>query len=118
VCPAVGDRNLITNGHQTASRDDIRKRFLNHRIHQNECASPTYQVFEKTAAFITALRRIGCRAPKYEDTVMNAVEKEAYKALMAHHVELKRGYSPENFGERCEGRIILEFDHHDKPFVR
>jgi hypothetical protein len=48
---------------------------------------------------------------------MNAVEKEAYKSLVAHHVELKRGYSP-GMGERCDGRIILEFDHNDKPFVR
>jgi hypothetical protein len=104
--------------HETASRDDVRERLLNQRTYQNKYLSPTYHVFEKTAAFITALRRVGCRAPKYEDTAMNAFEKEAYKSLMAHHAELKRGHSPSMLGERCDGRIILEFDHNDKPFVR
>lgn len=84
--------------------------------HERDCRTegmnPKRDIFQKTAAFIAALRKTGCRAPKCEETVMNPTEKSTRE----HEASLSRGYMP--LDEFCEGSIRLEFDQLDHPLVR
>ncbi|PPQ84978.1 hypothetical protein CVT25_010531 [Psilocybe cyanescens] len=113
---AAGDVKKWSEAHQTAGANEISQRLAHERAFCSEIADPSHDVFQRTAAFITALRKVGCRAQKHEETILNAAEQQAYAALLAHQADLSRGYVPAE--EHCEGRIILEFDQLDKPFVR
>lgn len=73
-------------------------------------------MFAKTAAFLTALRKVGCRAPKCEETVRNLAEEQEYFQLVEHQAHTSRGYVSRE--EYCDGRILLEYDKDDKPFIR
>jgi hypothetical protein len=70
-----------------------------------------HNIFRKTTSLITALRKVGCPAPKREETIMNATEQLAY----SHPPTLRRGYVPT---EHCGGRILLEYDQSDNPLIR
>lgn len=77
-----------------------------------ESMNPRHDIFQKTAAFIAALRKIGCKALKCEETIMNVMEKSARE----HEFSLSWGYAP--LDELCKGSVLLEFDQLDHPFVR
>lgn len=98
--------------HQNPSLNDIRSRMKHERDLWLESVDPRRDTFQKTAAFIAALRKIGCKAPRREETTVTAMEKAARQ----HESLLSRGYSP--LDELCEGTILLEFDQLDHPLVR
>ncbi|KAF8160165.1 hypothetical protein BJ912DRAFT_866014 [Pholiota molesta] len=115
ICPAA-DRRKWAEPHYHASVEDVRNRMRQQREGWLEGTSPRRDVFQKTAAFIAALRKLGCSGPRREETVMNDAEISNRKALAAHQASFSRGYLAAE--ERCEGRILLEYDHTDQPFLR
>jgi hypothetical protein len=74
--------------------------------------SPTRDIFRKTAAFITALRKVGCGAPVHEFTDISTERREAVE----HQKKLQQGYKPQE--QTCAGQILFEYDMNRKPFIR
>ncbi|KAF8957977.1 hypothetical protein BDZ97DRAFT_2078861 [Flammula alnicola] len=115
ICP-LADLNRWSEEHFHAEPEDIRKRCIYEREYQSEISDPNHDVFAKTAAFLTALRKVGCRAPKCEETMRNSVEEQEYLLLAERQAQASRGYISRE--EYCHGRMFLEYDQDDKPFIR
>ncbi|KAJ3762632.1 hypothetical protein EV360DRAFT_35312 [Lentinula raphanica] len=89
VCPFsnLEDENF---SHNYASRDKLQARLTHAKFIQDESATPGRAVFEKTAAYITALKRFGCPAESSEgdyEEQMSGIQTSAEE----RHV-LRRGY--------------------------
>jgi hypothetical protein len=114
VCP-YSDMELMKTAHTSASRNDLRARLLRDRENHIAMASPTRDIFVKTAALISVFRDVGCNAPMQEPTVLPPAEYEYNKVLSEHQAKRRRGYIPGK--EICQGRLSLQFNKHSKPFV-
>ncbi|KAG6899108.1 hypothetical protein C0993_000825 [Termitomyces sp. T159_Od127] len=114
VCPSA-DLNEMKQPHTTASRQDIEESLSQDMDHQASCSSPSRDIFEKTAALITAFRRLGCNAPCHEPTDLSPAEKEISDELTAHHMKIGRGYTSKI--KTCAGRLSLEWDRLEKPYI-
>ncbi|KAJ7049809.1 hypothetical protein C8F01DRAFT_1264851 [Mycena amicta] len=68
-------------------------------------ASPSRDVFERTQALLSAVRRTGCRRPKVEDTKLSEIEQLIREQHEQYLSIAQRGYSPSE--ETCQGRIIF-----------
>lgn len=79
-------------------------------------ASPSRDIFNKTAGLVATLRKVGCGFKQDEDTALSTGEREYQDLLKTHETRLKRGYVSETL--TCEGRILLEFDHHGRACLR
>jgi hypothetical protein len=101
--------------HWMATRDLLSARLQNDRDTRLEFSSPTRDIFEKTAAYLRALRTLGCRSPRHEETFVAPSEK-ALKDLDAECKEhFQCGYTPQ---ATCQGRIDFGYMHSSVPFVR
>ncbi|KAJ7710725.1 hypothetical protein B0H17DRAFT_1173621 [Mycena rosella] len=105
VCPKV-DLDSITHPHTSASLATLSETLALNRDIRLQHASPTRDVFQKTAAFIAALRKQGCPAP-HQETYFDSDEEEEQLAKEEHHRKIRRGYVPSVV--TCDGR--LEFSH-------
>ncbi|KAJ7586405.1 hypothetical protein C8J56DRAFT_1051777 [Mycena floridula] len=110
VCPH-GDMDKFSAPHTVATRENVASRLANDRDSRLMYASPSADIFAKTQAFITALRRGGCRAELQEHTPHLPSEVEIQQQNMA----FQRGYHDKV--ERCKGRAIFQFDNAGKPFI-
>jgi hypothetical protein len=115
VCPFT-DKDNVRRPHTTASRAAIEQRLRADREHLLEASSPSRDIFQRTSAFLTALRRSGCSAPLYEPTSFNLTENQLRETHALHTAKLQRGYL--SSGKSCEGRLIFEYDFYGKPFLR
>ncbi|KAF8064390.1 hypothetical protein FPV67DRAFT_1451580 [Lyophyllum atratum] len=70
---------------------------------------------KKTAALITAVRTLGCRAQRNEQTIVTASEEIQRRQLEEHQTKIRRGYVPE--AETCGGRLSLEYNKQGSPFI-
>ncbi|KAJ6559272.1 hypothetical protein B0H10DRAFT_2368910 [Mycena sp. CBHHK59/15] len=74
-------------------------------------------IFKKTAALVTALRRLGCTASLNELTVFDDDEQEVVNQMILHREQNRRGYTPSE--ETCDGRLYLDYDYHtNRPSIR
>ncbi|KAJ7488621.1 hypothetical protein B0H11DRAFT_2406715 [Mycena galericulata] len=114
ICPQV-DRALMTQPHHEATRDMLKERLRNDREARIQTASPSRQIFQKTAALVAALRRLGCGATLQEETIVESDEEEEYDKLILHRTEHRRGYVPPT--ETCQGRLQLAYTN-QKPYIK
>ncbi|KAJ6527069.1 hypothetical protein B0H19DRAFT_970076 [Mycena capillaripes] len=115
ICPRVNQLK-IREPHSHATRALLQQRFRNDRQARLNGASPSRDVFQKTAALVTALRKLGCSAPRYEETIFESDEEEAHDAFVFHRKRNQRGYVPKQ--ELCEGRLYLRSDFEQKPYIK
>jgi hypothetical protein len=117
-CKACPYSNIVelASSHLAASRDALEQRLQQDKEYRMEFASPSRDVFQKTASFLTALRKLGCVAPEHEPTILNFTEHNQREKALSHQAKLWRGYRPSD--DHCKGRLFFEYDMADKPFIR
>ncbi|KAJ6600477.1 hypothetical protein DFH09DRAFT_1070271 [Mycena vulgaris] len=116
ICPK-SDLDLMSEPHSAASRSKLQARLCFDRQTRIEGTSPSRNILKKTAALVTALRRLGCTAALDEITVFDAAEQAEMTEMLSHRAQNRRGYSPSE--ETCDGRLQLEYDYHtDRPSIR
>ncbi|KAJ6467458.1 hypothetical protein DFH09DRAFT_1254258 [Mycena vulgaris] len=115
ICPRVNRLEML-EPHVQATRALLRERFRNDRQARLDGASPSRDVFQKTAALVSALRKLGCTAPLCEETVLESDEEEARDSMILHRKHNRRGYVPKQ--ESCEGRLRLAFDFNQQPYIK
>ncbi|KAJ7466610.1 hypothetical protein B0H11DRAFT_1733200 [Mycena galericulata] len=114
ICPKV-NRDKMTEPHTHATRALLQQRLLNDREARLAGTSPTRDVFQKTSALVSALRKMGCSVPLCEDTIYDSDEEEARDAMILHRKRNRRGYTP--IEATCEGRLKLSYDHRRQPYI-
>jgi hypothetical protein len=115
VCPFT-DPVTISMPHVHASRDALKSRLLHDRATRLQGSSPSRDIFQKTSAFVTALRKRGCGAPAHETTYWSPAEQIDRKKHLELQSKLQRGYiSPEI---TCDGRLLFDYDGNEQPYIR
>jgi hypothetical protein len=115
ICPFI-DEDEARKPHTTANRGSIEERLRTDREYRLEISSPTRDIFQKTAAYLTAIRRSGCRGPLYEPTSFNDSETQRREMEAEHSMRLQRGYlSSERL---CEGRLMFEYNFSGKAYLK
>lgn len=112
VCP-MSKLASMKAVHNCASQEDIKKRLGRDRQQKLDLASPTCEVFEKTLAFISALRKNRCPGPLYEPTFLSLEEEESRKAFLEHAVKIQ---TPGR--KTCEGRPHSLHKNDGFPYIR
>lgn len=114
VCP---NANMIEmqHPHVAASQSNVEQHLAQDIDHQVVCSSPTHDIFEKTAAFISAMRKLGCNAPLHEATVLSSSEQRFLDELLIHHTIISQSYNSKT--KKYAGRLSLEYDKLGRPFV-
>lgn len=104
--------------HSNASRELLRTQLREDRDLRCQDASPSRDVFKKTSAYVTALRKLGCTAPGYETTVLLSSEQYQRDQDEARRVYLSRGYIPVDSESSCQGRLEFGYNGMGDPFIR
>ncbi|KAJ7256436.1 hypothetical protein C8J57DRAFT_1235810 [Mycena rebaudengoi] len=97
------------------SRQLLQTRLLNDRESRMEGTSPSRDVFRKTAALFSALKRMGCSAPLQEETTFESDEEDAQNNLSLYRSQNRRGYEPA--APSCDGRLQFNYDYKQSPFI-
>ena len=95
ICPH-SDVNSRSTEHTHATRQLLQERLRCDRDYRMVTSSPTRDVFQKTSAFITALRTVGCSAPEQEQTVLMPAEQE-YKVDFEGNIPLTQRWDMQIF---------------------
>ncbi|KAJ3859292.1 hypothetical protein EV359DRAFT_75667 [Lentinula novae-zelandiae] len=110
ICPFFdGDKE---NTHSSATREQLRELMQNSKEQQMEFSSPARDVFERTSAYLTAIRRIGCTS---EANLGSDALKENPLGD-AERITLRRGY-PE-MPNRCTGRLLFQLSFEGIPYIK
>ncbi|KAJ7201931.1 hypothetical protein C8J57DRAFT_1102564 [Mycena rebaudengoi] len=113
ICPSA-DRDLLSEPHTKATRKDIEIRVQQDREERLQYASPSKDVFCRTAAYLSALRKHGCCRPLLEPTAFTTYEEQLRQTRDEYLYQAQRGYhAPE---AKCEGRLTSR-DHFFDAFV-
>jgi len=115
LCP-FADSCVKQASHVDADREALRSRLVYDKAIRLEGATPMRDIFQKTSAFITALRKSGCTAPPYEETYRSMVEQAQYEKELAYQARLQRGYIPVEI--KCDGRLLFDYDERQRPNIR
>jgi hypothetical protein len=115
VCPKA-DADALSESHTRASLANIQTRLRRDRDDRLQYASPTKDIFCRTAAYLTALRKLGCSRPLLEPTLRSEEEAEALETREIYWQLVRRGYRPKE--GTCEGRLLFHYDSHGRPHVR
>lgn len=95
--------------HSSASREQLQLRLKHDRELRSEFQSPASDVFERTSAFITALRRSGCSG-----TCL--LEEQQSRAENFDLMYLRRGYPLRE--NQCNGRILFGYSFDGNAFIK
>ncbi|KAK7019278.1 hypothetical protein R3P38DRAFT_2632453 [Favolaschia claudopus] len=115
ICP-YADRDSLLQAHTTASLANIQTRLRNDRENRLQFASPTKDIFCRTAAYLTATRKLGCSRPLDLPTNFSEEEEEQRMLLETYWQQVRRGQrSREGL---CEGKLLFFYDSHNRPHVR
>ncbi|KAJ6463274.1 hypothetical protein C8R47DRAFT_992713 [Mycena vitilis] len=98
IATLTGDEHA----HTSATRDDVALRMAADRESRQRLSSPQRDIFDKTAAYINAIREVGCRRPLQQQTLRTGEELRDFTTHQALKEDLQRGYSAP---KTCEGRI-------------
>ncbi|KAJ7889899.1 hypothetical protein B0H14DRAFT_2561582 [Mycena olivaceomarginata] len=110
ACP-LADLNEIcgpAHWHTSATREDVERRLAAARDARQRLSTPHRDIFLHTSAYITALRQLGCRRPRQQDTVRTGQELQHYEREQELAEHFRRGYSAP---QTCAGRIV----YHEFP---
>ncbi|KAJ7661103.1 hypothetical protein B0H17DRAFT_1144805 [Mycena rosella] len=114
ICP-YSDEDTLSEPHTRASREDVQQRLANDREDRLQYASPSKDIFCRTAAYVTALRKLGCSRPSSEELESESSPEEI-KLRELYWQQVQCGYCPKE--GTCKGRIVYETDSHGNPHVR
>ncbi|KAJ3713589.1 hypothetical protein C8R42DRAFT_684404 [Lentinula raphanica] len=107
VCPFY-DYNVDDVVHSSASREQLQSRLKHDRELRAMFRSPAADVFERTSAFIAALRRTGCPGTSLvEDN--DSSEDEDF-------MHLRRGYPLKR--DRCTGQLVFGYQFNGDAFIK
>ena len=115
ACP-MSDLAKAVTVHLSASREDIKQWLRDDRHNKIDATSPTSDIFRKTFAFVSSLKRIGCLGPLHESTRLNEHEHELRDTLSANERKLQQGYVP--LEKKCQGRLYLLYSDHNQPYIQ
>lgn len=108
VFASMDDEELC---HDSATRAQLQSRLRHDRELQQEYNSPIRNVFDRTSALITAIRRVGCTSEAVPALGVNAIQAEDDE-----QIALRRGYP--DVPLRCTGRVIFGFTVDGIPFIQ
>ncbi|KAJ7838385.1 hypothetical protein B0H14DRAFT_3700171 [Mycena olivaceomarginata] len=112
ICP-YADVDTLSESHTVASLALIQSCLRRDREQRLEIASPSKDIFQRTAAYITALRKLGCSRPLVEPTPLSAEEAEEKETRELYWSQVKRGHRPKE--GTCEGKLLFSYDSHHQP---
>jgi len=116
ACP-FSDLEMLSEPHDHASRTSVQWRLKMDRDERLAGASPSRAIFQKTAAFISGITKLGCWGPQFEPTLRIPSELERREELEQYHMRIQRGYKPSE--KYCDGRLIFKYNHYTlKPSLR
>ncbi|KAJ7280439.1 hypothetical protein C8J57DRAFT_1220907 [Mycena rebaudengoi] len=98
-----------------ASHQLLQTRLLNNRESRMEGTSPSRDVFRKTTALFSALKRMGCSAPLQEETTFESDEEDAQNNLSLYRSQNQQGYEPA--APSCDSRLQFNYDYKQSPFI-
>lgn len=101
--------------HVAATQQGVQCWLLHDQETAINIASPTCNIFRKTAALISALRNTGCHALECEPMHLTEGECKYQNLLLAEQEKFCQGYQPHQ--KWCEGRLSLEFNDQAKPYI-
>ncbi|KAJ6529593.1 hypothetical protein B0H19DRAFT_1214481 [Mycena capillaripes] len=105
ACPLADLAHLRTDyQHTSATRADVQERLAAAREARLLHSSPSRDIFQTTAAYITAVRTVGCRRPQQEATHWTDKELELFDKDQAAAQLFRRGYP---VPKTCDGRIAF-----------
>lgn len=107
----------MSQPHSAATRDLLRARLSNDRKERLEFASPERDVFLKTAAYVTAIRKLGCSSPAHEVTNRTPYEQLEKDRVDEQNTHTQRGYVPKS-DNNCQGRLEFEYTQAGDPCIR
>ncbi|KAJ3839118.1 hypothetical protein F5878DRAFT_617485 [Lentinula raphanica] len=114
VCPFSDWHTDEDLSHSCASRDKLQARLDHAKFIQNEFSTPARAVFERTAAYITALKRFGCPS---EGTEVNSEEDTSSSQTREERRALRRNY-PEHVPNRCLGQLVFGLTFEGHPYIK
>ncbi|KAJ6494582.1 hypothetical protein C8R45DRAFT_1095495 [Mycena sanguinolenta] len=115
ICPNV-DMATVSIPHSSPSRALLQERLRTDLETHAATVSPTRLIFDKTAAFITSIRTLGCGSTESGQSPALAPSEQQHRAFLdKHHGQMQRGYEPPT--RRCSGRVSLEYNYQGKPLV-
>ncbi|KAJ7121386.1 hypothetical protein C8R44DRAFT_705332 [Mycena epipterygia] len=115
ACEMADHEALRAAEHTSATRQAIEQRLADERQARLDYSSPQRDVFLKTAAYIAAVKRLGCQRPPDKLTARTPEEQSIYEASQAVAKHFQRGYlSPAT----CDGRIIFQELPDQNPYLR
>ncbi|KAJ7018082.1 hypothetical protein C8F04DRAFT_1199503 [Mycena alexandri] len=88
ICPH-SDVDNLTVPHTSASRANIQTWLRQDREDRLQYASPSKDIFCRTAAYLAALRKLGCSRPSVEETLFSESEEEQNKILEIYREQLR-----------------------------
>ncbi|KAJ7019900.1 hypothetical protein C8F04DRAFT_1197252, partial [Mycena alexandri] len=109
------DIDSLTVPHTSASRANIQTRLRQDREERLQYASPSKDIFCRTAAYLSALRKLGCSRPLVEETLFSESDEEQKKTLEIYRDQVRRGHRPKH--DACEGRIVFQYNHRGHPTI-
>ncbi|KAJ6564612.1 hypothetical protein B0H19DRAFT_941881 [Mycena capillaripes] len=109
ACP-LADISSLQNDyrHMSATREDVQRRLADERDARLLHSSPDRDIFLKTAAYITAVRQLGCRRPPQQKTSRTEEELQQFQQSQESAQHFRRGHRPP---DTCDGRIIFHENH-------
>ncbi|KAJ6457805.1 hypothetical protein C8R47DRAFT_915228, partial [Mycena vitilis] len=110
ACP-LNDVETLTgpdHHHTSATLGDIEARLAAERAARQRLSCPRRDILLKTASYITAVRKVGCRRRRQQPTHRSGEELKQWEADQAMQQSFRRGYTPPPM---CEGRI----HYHEYP---
>ncbi|KAJ3916503.1 hypothetical protein F5877DRAFT_46476 [Lentinula edodes] len=110
ICPFFdGDNENMT--HSSATREQLRDLMQHSKEQQMEFSTPARDVFERTSAYLTAIRRVGCTS---EANLGQDASESPLDRL--ERIALRRGY-PE-MPNRCTGGLIFQWSFDGTPYIK
>ncbi|KAJ7867739.1 hypothetical protein B0H14DRAFT_3132843 [Mycena olivaceomarginata] len=115
ICPQVNLAS-VSVPHSVASHALLQARLRVDLETAAASTSPNHLIFQKTAAFIAAIRALGCHSSECDQIrTLPASEQQQQDFLDTRRFHIQRGYRPLN--PKCPGRLSLQYNHQGKPLV-
>lgn len=115
VCPFV-DRDNVQKPHIKASQEDLSGRLQQEKqLRVQESTSLHCRLLEKTFAYFTSIRRLGCTGSIHEPSLYTGQEAEAQERRMYTKERAQRGHPNK---PTCEGRLLFDYNSKGQGFIR
>ncbi|KAJ7122259.1 hypothetical protein C8R44DRAFT_622063 [Mycena epipterygia] len=114
VCP-YSDIDTLSQPHTQASKEDVQARLKQDREDRLQYASPSKEIFCRTAAYLTALRKLGCCRPLVQETELSIDLEERKQTRDIYLQQIQRGYRPKDAS--CEGRLLFGYNSQGQAYI-